>query len=87
MLGVIVAARLAGVARRDKSPKSAVLSNREAEMLTWAARGKTSLEIAQIVGLTKRTLDFHIENTRIKLGVTTRIEAAIRAMTWHMIEP
>jgi DNA-binding response OmpR family regulator len=87
MLGVIVAARLAGVARRDKSPKSAVLSNREAEMLTWAARGKTSLEIAQIVGLTKRTVDFHIENTRIKLGVTTRIEAAIRAMTWHMIEP
>jgi DNA-binding NarL/FixJ family response regulator len=87
MLGVIVAARLAGIARRERSPKPAGLSDREVETLTWAARGKTSAEIAQIIGLAKRTVDFHIENARIKLGVSTRIEAAIRATTWHLIEP
>jgi DNA-binding NarL/FixJ family response regulator len=87
MLGVIVAARLAGIARRERCAKPARLSDREAETLTWAARGKTSAEIAQILGLTKRTVDFHIENARIKLDVATRIEAAIRATTWHLIEP
>ena len=85
MLGIIVAARLAGIARRERCPKPALLSDREAETLTWAARGKTSAEIAQILGLTKRTVDFHIENARIKLDVATRIEAAIRATTWHLI--
>jgi DNA-binding CsgD family transcriptional regulator len=48
---------------------------------------KTSTEISQILGLTKRTVDFHIEIGRIKLDVATRIEAAIRATTWHLIEP
>ena len=63
------------------------LSDREAETLTWAARGKTSAEIAQILGLSKRTVDFHIDNARTKLGATTRIQAAIKAMTGRLIEP
>ncbi|MFV1050359.1 LuxR C-terminal-related transcriptional regulator, partial [Klebsiella pneumoniae] len=35
----------------------------------WSARGKTSGEIATILGLSKRTVDFHIDNARQKLGV------------------
>jgi DNA-binding NarL/FixJ family response regulator len=35
-------------------------------VLTWVARGKTSADIAQIIGLTKRTVDFHIDNAREK---------------------
>jgi DNA-binding CsgD family transcriptional regulator len=57
------------------------------ETLTWAARGKTSSEIAQILGLTKRTVDFHIDNARIKLGATNRIQAAIKAASGNLIEP
>ena len=63
------------------------LSDRELEMLTWAARGKTSAEIALIVGLSKRTVDFHIDNARAKLGAATRVEAAIKAATGRLIEP
>ena len=55
--------------------------------MTWAARGKTSSEIAQIIGLTKRTVDFHVDNARIKLGVSTRTQAAIKAVTGKLIEP
>jgi DNA-binding CsgD family transcriptional regulator len=51
------------------------------------ARGKTSVEIAQILGLTKRTVDFHIDNARNKLGVTTRTQAAIKAVTGRLIDP
>jgi DNA-binding response OmpR family regulator len=87
VLATIVAARLAGVARTGLWPKLADLNDREVEVLTWVARGKTSVEIAQIVGLTKRTIDFHIDNARAKLGATTRTEAVIKATTGRLIEP
>ena len=63
------------------------LNDREVEVLTWVARGKTSLEIAGILGLTKRTVDFHIDNARNKLGASTRTEAVIKATTGRLIEP
>jgi DNA-binding CsgD family transcriptional regulator len=63
------------------------LTDREVEALTWAARGKTSSEIAQIIGLTKRTVDFHIDNARLKLNATTRMHAAIKAQASNLITP
>ena len=48
VLATIIAARLAGVARTGLWPKTADLNDREVEVLTWVARGKTSVEIAQI---------------------------------------
>jgi DNA-binding response OmpR family regulator len=87
VLDTIITARLAGIARTGLWPKLVVLNDREVEMLTWVARGKTSVEIAQIVGLTKRTVDFHIDNARTKLGAATRTEAVIKATTGRLIEP
>src|SRR5215475_3073271 len=72
MLSVIINARLVGVARTEVWAKFVELHDREVETLTWVARGKTSAEIAQILGLTKRTVDFHLDNARIKLGAATR---------------
>jgi len=82
----IIRARLAGVARLDIWPQNVALTEREVETLTWSARGKTSGEIAAILGLTKRTVDFHVENARHKLGVATRIEAAVKAATGGIID-
>jgi DNA-binding response OmpR family regulator len=87
VLGAIIAARLARVARADVWPKLVNLNDREIETLTWAARGKTSAEISKILGLAKRTVDFHIDNARVKLGVSTRVQAAIKAATARLIEP
>jgi DNA-binding NarL/FixJ family response regulator len=86
-LAMIIEARLKGVARNALWPKAATLNDREVEVLTWVARGKTSAEIAQILGLTKRTVDFHTDNARSKLGAATRTEAAIKAATGRLIEP
>ena len=83
----IINARLAHVARTDVWVKEVNLNDREIETLTWVARGKTSAEIAKILGLSKRTVDFHIDNARIKLGVATRTQAAIKAVTGKLIEP
>jgi DNA-binding CsgD family transcriptional regulator len=56
-------------------------------VLTWVARGKTSAEIAQILSLTKHTIDFHTDNARGKLGAATRTGAAIKAASGKLIEP
>ena len=87
MLGMIINARLAGVARNEMWPKQAMLNDREIEALTWVARGKTSAEIADLIGITRRTVDFHLDNARIKLGAATRTEAAIKAAIGKLIEP
>jgi DNA-binding response OmpR family regulator len=87
VLDTIIRARLARVARSDVWPKHVELNDREIETLTWAARGKTSAEIAKLLDLSKRTIDFHIENARAKLGVSTRIQAAVKAAAGRLIEP
>jgi len=87
MLEMVVKARLAGVARNEMWPKLAMLNDREIEVLTWVARGKTSAQIADLIGLSKRTVDFHLDNARIKLDATTRTQAAIKATIGKLIEP
>ena len=87
LLDTIIAARLANVARTELWPRRVRLNDREIEALTWAARGKTSAEIASILGLSKRTVDFHLDNARAKLNAATRTEAVIKAATGRLIEP
>lgn len=87
VLDAIIKARLAHVARTQVWTRDVQLNDREIETLTWVARGKTSLEISQILSLSKRTVDFHIDNARNKLDVSTRTEAAIKAVTGRLIDP
>ncbi len=87
ILTAIITTRLARVARSTFCPRAADLTERESESLTWAARGKTSGEIATILGLTKRTVDFHIDNARLKLNASTRMHAAVKAAAGGLIEP
>ena len=63
------------------------LNDREIATLTWVARGKTSVEIAQELGMVKRTVDFHIDNARLKLGASTRTAAVSKAVAAGLIEP
>jgi DNA-binding NarL/FixJ family response regulator len=77
LLHAIINARLTSVARMSVWPAQSNLNEREIESLTWAARGKSSDEIAGILGIGKRAVDFHIDNARAKLGVATRIQAAV----------
>lgn len=57
----------------DGSP----LTARESECLSWAAQGKTDRETARILGISPRTVRFHIDNAKKKLGVATRIQAVM----------
>ena len=53
-------------------------SRRELECLSWAARGKSAWEIGRILGIARRTLSFHLDNAKAKLGVRTICQAVAR---------
>jgi DNA-binding response OmpR family regulator/DNA-binding CsgD family transcriptional regulator len=55
------------------------LTTREGEVLSWLAKGKTNRDIAQILGLSPRTVDKHLEQIYAKLGVENRTAAAALA--------
>ena len=87
VLAALITARLVRVARTGVWPQRVGLREREVETLTWAARGKTFAEIGTILSLSKRTVEFHLENARRKLGVATRTQALIKAARGHLIQP
>ena len=54
------------------------LTNRQIEVLSWLAYGKTNSEIASILGLKTRTIGKYLERIFPKLGVENRTAAAAR---------
>jgi len=59
--------------------KQGVLTVRERECLSWVAKGKTNWDISQILMITERTVQYHVENAREKLGAHTRLHAVVLA--------
>jgi LuxR family transcriptional regulator, quorum-sensing system regulator CviR len=56
------------------------LTLRELTILNWVKNGKTNWEIAQIMGVTERTIRFHVESIFSKLEVTSRSQAVATAI-------
>jgi DNA-binding NarL/FixJ family response regulator len=86
-LNNLIKMRFGAPARNELLQRLTLLNNREIETLTWVARGKTSAQIAKVLGVSKRTVDFHLDNARTKLGAVTRTHAAIKAAYGRLIEP
>jgi DNA-binding NarL/FixJ family response regulator len=56
------------------------LTTREAEVLIWIARGKSNRDISEILGISPRTVNKHLEQIFTKLGVENRASAAALAV-------
>ncbi|HEX5999550.1 MAG TPA: helix-turn-helix transcriptional regulator [Hyphomicrobiaceae bacterium] len=52
---------------------------RECEILGWVAAGKSDWAIGQILCISGKTVNFHVENAKRKLGVGTRVQAVLKA--------
>ncbi|MDC8014073.1 LuxR family transcriptional regulator [Tahibacter soli] len=63
------------------------LTARELECLHWAAEGKTSWEIGRVLGVSERTVVFHLQNAAHKFGVNGRQPAVARAIALGLIDP
>lgn len=57
------------------------LTPRELECLHWAAAGKTNWEIGVILGVSKRTIVFHLHNSAKKLETSNRYHTVARAVS------
>jgi len=55
------------------------LTTRESEVLVWIAKGKSNRDIGEILGLSARTVNKHLEQIYVKLGVENRASAAVKA--------
>jgi DNA-binding response OmpR family regulator/DNA-binding CsgD family transcriptional regulator len=80
--------RLSDSAGRESDPHTLQrefgLTAREAEVLLWVSRGKANRDIGDILDISPRTVNKHLEQVFVKLGVENRAAAAgtaIRALT------
>jgi DNA-binding CsgD family transcriptional regulator len=66
----------------SRSGKQHVLTPREIACLRRAASGRSDPDIARELGISGRTVRFHIDNAKEKLGVRTRMQAVARILDW-----
>ncbi|QND61798.1 helix-turn-helix transcriptional regulator [Mesorhizobium huakuii] len=71
----------------DEPPHGPTITQREKEMLYWAALGKSAWEISEILGLAERTVEWHLQSTRKKFGVAKTIQAIVEAIRRGIIHP
>lgn len=72
-----VAARLH---MKSKAGARSILTQRERQCLAWVAQGKTAAEIALLVGISPRTVMFHLENARGKLNASSVAHCVAEAL-------
>ncbi len=86
LLIAIIRHRLAAV-EKGAEKSELRLTEREVQVLTWVSRGKSSSDIATILGISERTVNFHLDNAMRKAGVATRVQAAVKCAMLGLIEP
>jgi LuxR family transcriptional activator of bioluminescence operon len=74
-------------ARPDLMKYLAELSDREKECLFWASEGKTSWEIATILGISERTVNFHLNQVTNKTDSKNRNQAIAKSISSGIIVP
>jgi DNA-binding CsgD family transcriptional regulator len=65
---------------RRLAPVRARVTARESEILGWVAVGKSDWAIGQLLRISGKTVNFHVENAKRKFGVATRVQAVIVAL-------
>jgi DNA-binding response OmpR family regulator len=76
--------RLTGISQTSEDEilrQAFSLTVREAQVLLWIGKGKANRDIGEILGLSARTVNKHLEQIYVKLGVENRASAAVKAAT------
>ena len=69
------------------SEKAIIVSAREIDCLRWMAAGKTAWEASAILGISERTVRFHLNAAREKLQCTTTTQAVAKAVSQQLFVP
>ncbi|MDO4230797.1 MAG: autoinducer binding domain-containing protein [Lautropia sp.] len=74
------------ICRQELASHLPELTKREAEILRWTIDGKSARDIAEILAISKNTIDFHIKNSIQKLNVPNKTAASIRAAMLGLLQ-
>lgn len=64
----------------DTRATAVALTDREVQVLRWIATGKSDWQIGQILEISAKTVNYHVENVKRKYDVATRIQAVVKAI-------
>lgn len=81
-LAVVMEEHLIGSYRRRRS----FLSAREKETVIWVSKGKSSWEIAKILGISEKSVEFYMESVKRKLEAVNRTQAVVKAIMLGLIQ-
>lgn len=72
----------------DRRPRTSgpALSPRQLECLRWVEAGLSARDTGQILGISPRTVEKHLEQAYQALGVRTRIQAVVRARALGLLQ-
>jgi DNA-binding CsgD family transcriptional regulator len=85
LVAIYLHAQLRNVTLASITPLRPCLTPREMSCLQWAARGKSALDTAEIISVSRRTVVFHTENAKRKLGVATVQQAVAKGLMYDII--
>jgi LuxR family transcriptional regulator, activator of conjugal transfer of Ti plasmids len=85
LIAIYLHAQLRNVTPAPIAPIRPCLTQRERSCLQWAARGKSALDTAEIISVSRRTVVFHTENAKRKLGVATVQQAVAKGLMYDII--
>lgn len=75
-----IAAKMTVWLNEDSPAEHMGLTPREVQVLKWVVDGKTNQEIGLELGISEKTVEKHLEGVFSKLGVASRVEAAVHAV-------
>jgi DNA-binding CsgD family transcriptional regulator len=74
------------IIRQPPGGSDITLTDRERDMLAWAARGKTASDTAEILKISDETVETHIRNAMRKLDATNKTHAVAKAIYLGLID-
>jgi LuxR family transcriptional regulator, activator of conjugal transfer of Ti plasmids len=87
LIAIYLHARLRNAALPPVLSLRPCLTQRERSCLQWVARGKSASDIAEIIRVSRRTVVFHTENAKRKLGVATAQQTVAMRLMYDIISP
>jgi DNA-binding CsgD family transcriptional regulator len=69
----------------DSARRRSLLSPREKQVLEWTAKGKSTWEISVLLGISEKSVEFHMEGVKRKLQVFNRTHAVAKAIMLDLL--
>lgn len=85
-LSPTVAKKVSRAVEEENKLMGKQLTSREMKVIANIVKGHTNKKISEELGVSERTVEFHVSNIVKKLGVKSRVDVAVFATEWGLIE-